>query len=161
MASSSNSNPQTLKTGCNLCDNTDKLSRCAGCKVVQYCSRDHQTSDWPTHCPFCVKVKKSFKKFDEEYEKLRDHPGDWMTSARPFETSAGHFWGIHGTRDYMRARYAYIEQLLKIQTRAAVENAVENLMDMCRLCRGDNMGVRYLVPGCFLRLGRDQEAYGV
>ena len=32
-------------------------------------------------------------------------------------------------------------------------------MDMLRLCRGDNMGIRDVVPAMFLRLGQDQKCY--
>lgn len=59
----------------------------------------------------------------------------------------------------MRARFALVEALLKIKTYAAVDSADAHLMDMLRLCRGDNMGVRDLVPALKLRLGRDQESY--
>ena len=59
----------------------------------------------------------------------------------------------------MRARYALVEALLKINTYAAVEAAQGHIMDMLRLCRGDNMGVRDLVPALDLRLGKDQECY--
>ena len=59
----------------------------------------------------------------------------------------------------MRARYALVEALLKIKTYAAAEAVHGHLMDMLRLCHGDNMGVRDLVPALDLRLGRDQECY--
>lgn len=59
----------------------------------------------------------------------------------------------------MRARYALVEALLKIKTYAAVNAAHDHIMDMLRLCRGDNMGVRDLVPALKLRLGKDQECY--
>lgn len=75
------------------------------------------------------------------------------------EDAVGHFWGIHETRDYMRARFALVEALLLINTRAAVESALAHLLDMMRLCRGDNMGLRDLIPALYLRLGRDQECY--
>ena len=88
-------------------------------------------------------------------------PEDMLTPAGAtiFEEHAGHFWGIHETRPYMQARYALVEALLKIKTYTAVEAALNHLLDMLRLCRGDNMGVRALVPALFLRLGRDQECY--
>lgn len=82
-----------------------------------------------------------------------------MTPPNLFEEQAGHFWGILETRGYMRARFALVEALLKIKTYAAVEAAQGHIMDLLRLCRGDNMGVRDLVPALDLRLGRDQECY--
>lgn len=54
----------------------------------------------------------------------------------------------------MRDRYALVEALLEVKTYAAVDAAYAHLVDMLRLCRGDNMGVRGLVPAVKLRLGR-------
>lgn len=59
----------------------------------------------------------------------------------------------------MRARFAYVDALTKIKTRSAVQAAYDNTRDLLRLCRGDNMGVRELLPSLLLRLGRDQECY--
>ena len=82
-----------------------------------------------------------------------------FTPKNIFEEGVGHFWGILETRPYMRSRFALVEALLKIKTYAAVDSADAHLMDMLRLCRGDNMGVRDLVPALKLRLGKDQECY--
>jgi hypothetical protein len=82
-----------------------------------------------------------------------------MTPANPLENAIGHFWGIHETRPYMRARYAVVEALVKIKTFNAVQAAFNHIMDLLRLCRSDNMGVRQLVPALFLRLGKDQGCY--
>ncbi|KAK5119364.1 hypothetical protein LTR85_007720 [Meristemomyces frigidus] len=96
-----------------------------------------------------------------EYEeiKLREAPGDALFQANPFENSVGHFWGIYPTRDYMTARFTHVEGLLKFDTFEAVRTSLEHLEDMLRLCRGDNMGVRALMPALYLRLGRDQDCY--
>ncbi|KAF2436201.1 hypothetical protein EJ08DRAFT_645208 [Tothia fuscella] len=59
----------------------------------------------------------------------------------------------------MRKRFALVEDILVVGTFDAVASGLDHLMDMLRLCRGDNMGVRDLVPGLLLRLGRDQECY--
>ena len=82
-----------------------------------------------------------------------------MTPPDVFESSVGHFWGIYGTRDYMRARYALVEAARKVKTHDAVQAQYDNLMDLLRLCRGDNMGVRFMLPAVMLRLDKDQECY--
>jgi hypothetical protein len=82
-----------------------------------------------------------------------------FTPADLFVTSVGHFWGILETRDYMRSRFALIEALRKVKTRGSVQAQLDHIMDMLRLCRGDNMGVRELVPALLLRLNKDQECY--
>lgn len=59
----------------------------------------------------------------------------------------------------MKARFALADKLLKIKTFDAVKSAFDHIMDMFRLCRGDNMGVRFMAPALFIRLGKDQECY--
>ncbi|KAJ4002675.1 hypothetical protein NW766_012801 [Fusarium irregulare] len=49
--------------------------------------------------------------------------------------------------------------ILNVRTGEAVEAALGHALEMLRLCRGDNQGVRSYVPALYLRLGRDQEAY--
>lgn len=84
-----------------------------------------------------------------------------MLPARVFEECVGRFWGILGTRDYMRARYGFVDTMLRWFPRhqVAVQTAVDHVMDMLRLNRCDNMGLRELAPALMLRLGRDQDAY--
>ena len=55
----------------------------------------------------------------------------------------------------MRARSALTNALKEIPTRLSVELQLEHMMDMLRLCRGDNIGVRYIVPGLMIQLGMD------
>ncbi|KAN0096373.1 hypothetical protein V8E51_015178 [Hyaloscypha variabilis] len=149
----------SLALRCPVCSSTEHLLRCQGCKVQVYCGREHQVSDRDAHKKACNGVKKAQQVLDIEEQKLRAHPGDFMTPPNLFEEGVGHFWGIHETRSYMRARYALIEALLKIQTPHAVQSALTHALDMLRLCRGDNIGVRECMPGMFLRLGKDQECY--
>lgn len=58
--------PKPLK--CAVCDKPEDLMRCARCKQVWYCSRDHQRNDWPSHKLTCgqSEVKNPAKKEDEE-----------------------------------------------------------------------------------------------
>ncbi|KAK5737670.1 hypothetical protein LTR17_006532 [Elasticomyces elasticus] len=152
----------SLKPQCQVCGGEDPHFRCGGCQAVRYCGHEHQTSDWTTHKASCVPVKKALAKMSREETKLRNAPEDFGFAGNPFDPqndSIGHFWGIHETRDYMRARYGVVEALMKIKTREAVQANLDHLLDMLRLCRGDNMGVRSLVPALYIRLGRDQDAY--
>ncbi|TVY36284.1 hypothetical protein LOCC1_G008609 [Lachnellula occidentalis] len=95
----------------------------------------------------------------EEEQKLRAFPGDFMTPADVFEHNVGQFWGIVGTRPYMSSRFALVRALLKVKTNAAVRSCFDHVMDLLRLCRSDNLGVRDFAPALFLRLGKDQECY--
>ena len=150
---------KVLPSGCGVCGQQNGLLRCSGCKVLLYCSRDHQAADRPSHKSACSTVRRSRVTMEEEEQALHNHPGDFMMPEDPFTNSVGHFWSLYDTRDYMRARFALVEAMAKINSAESVEAQLDHLMDMLRLCRGDNMGVRDLVPALMLRLNKDQECY--
>lgn len=79
--------------------------------------------------------------------------------ADPFTNGVGYFWGMFETRHYMRLRFAMVEKLAEVKTVESVQAQLDHLMDMLRLCRSDNMGVRDYVPALMLRLNKDQECY--
>ena len=117
-------------------------------------------ADREKHEVACNKFRKSRDIFEREEEKLRATPGDgFMQPDDVFGTSAGHFWDIPGTRNYMAARYAFVIATLKVNTVDAVKSALGHTMELVRLNRSDKMRVRDLVPTLLLRLGRDQECY--
>jgi hypothetical protein len=107
----------------------------------------------------CNKINKARIKLAQEDHGVRNATPDFMHPANAFETHVGHFWGLIGTRDYMRARFALARQLLLLGTLDGVHEALEHLRDMLRLCRSDNMGLRNIVPAVMLRLDLDQECY--
>ncbi|XP_046434845.1 egl nine homolog 1 [Neodiprion fabricii] len=39
---------------CAVCKRSDKILRCARCKVTVYCSKEHQRDDWKRHKPSCA-----------------------------------------------------------------------------------------------------------
>lgn len=129
------------------------------CKVQHYCGKDHQAQDRPAHKAACAAIKKKHSGMEEAENTLRAMPPSMMLPANVFEEGVGHFWGYLDTRPYMRARYALVEAQIKVNTFDSVEAAYDNLKNMLRLCRSDNLGVRNLVPSLLLRLGRDQECY--
>ncbi|PVH85214.1 hypothetical protein DL98DRAFT_546245 [Cadophora sp. DSE1049] len=139
----------SLTSRCSVCSKTDKVLRCQGCKVMFYCSKEHQASDRPAHKKQCNAVKKAQQNLDIEEQRLRYHPGDFMTPDNIFEKGVSHFWGIHETRPYMRARHS----------KAAVQAALDHVLDLLRLCRSDNERVRSIAPALYLCLGKDQGCY--
>ncbi|KAH8671770.1 hypothetical protein BGZ60DRAFT_527222 [Tricladium varicosporioides] len=149
----------SLVPHCPVCSKKENLLRCQGCKVMPYCGREHQISDRSSHKSACNAIKKAHNELNRQEQELRSHPGDMSMSANVFEDSVGRFWGIYGTRPYMRARYALAASLLKVHQYDAIKAGFDHIMDLLRLCRGDNMGVRFQAPALFLRLGKDQECY--
>lgn len=151
------------ESGCPVCYPKQRpltqLLLCSGCKVVRYCSVDHQKKHRPIHKAACTSIIKTQKKLEQEEAALRAHPGDILLPSKVFENGVGRFWGLIDTRNYMRARFAAADALLQIDTMKAVEKALVHFQDMLRLCRSDNLGVRDIVPGLLLRLGREQECY--
>jgi hypothetical protein len=121
-----------------------------------------QTVHRNIHKHACVITKKAHTKFIKEETSLRNGPaGGFMLSPRVFEENAGRFWDVLGTRDYMRARFNFVDSILNNfpHHQVAVQTALDHLMDMLRLNRRDSMGLRDMVPSLMLRLGRTQDAY--
>ncbi|KAI1129283.1 hypothetical protein F5Y10DRAFT_238604 [Nemania abortiva] len=149
-----------LRHRCPLCPTAaSQLLLCTGCRAFRYCSRDHQVAHRPQHKSACAKTKNARTKLAKEDHDVRNATPDSMTPANAFETAVGHFWGIPSTCDYMRARDALAGQLLELGTLDGVQEALDHMQDMVRLCRSDNMGLRSIMPAVMLRLDLDQECY--
>jgi len=69
-----------------------------------------------------------------------------------FEEFAGHFWGFHETRPYMRARERLSHHLWTCGLR---KDAIAELEDMLLLNPGDNQGLRYTLLSWLLHQGDD------
>ncbi|KAI1429068.1 hypothetical protein F5Y12DRAFT_729456 [Xylaria sp. FL1777] len=153
----------SLHHRCPLCPSRkatrSQLLRCSACRAFRYCSREHQVAHRPQHKSACTKIKSARSKLAREEHDVRNATPDFMTPANAFETEVGHFWGIVNTRDYMRARFMLTKRLFLLGTLDSVDEGLEHLRDMLRLCRSDNMGVRHIVPAVMLRLDLDQECY--
>ncbi|KAJ3161127.1 hypothetical protein HDU86_007749 [Geranomyces michiganensis] len=149
-----------LKKSCAVCAATESLARCSKCHVVAYCGETHQREHFPTHERRCKEIAVPLERCAQEEQTLRNWPeDDKCMPGNPFANRVGHFWGLWETRDYMRARYEVTTKMLSVKSFDAVETALGNYLDMLRLNRSDNMGVRSVIPSLFLRLGQDQNAY--
>lgn len=51
--------PHYFAGACFVCKATPapglRLSRCAKCRIIKYCSKQHQKMDWPLHKTICKK----------------------------------------------------------------------------------------------------------
>lgn len=94
-----------------------------------------------------------------EHEILQSELADASTSESIFGDDVGYLY-----IDYLNARYDMVHSLLEgfgapggnIE---AVNEALDNLLDMFRRPRRQHMEVEDIVPHLYLRLNRDQEAY--
>jgi tetratricopeptide (TPR) repeat protein len=68
-----------------------------------------------------------------------------------FKDYAGHFWGYHETRPYMRARAALADALHRA---GRIESAAAEVEGMLELNPNDNQGLRYRLLAFYLALGR-------
>jgi MYND finger len=86
---------------CNHCHSLggdEELICCPRCKIVMYCTQDHQALDWLSHRAACRKIQKARGLVDEEEAKLLGPNGPlnplvWG-NANPFEAAVGLFWEI-------------------------------------------------------------------
>ncbi|EPE05901.1 zinc finger domain-containing mynd-type [Ophiostoma piceae UAMH 11346] len=150
----------SLRERCSQCSATgEQLFLCSGCRAVRFCGRAHQTSNWPEHKALCHRIKRERAKVAKEEDLVRNATDDFMTPANAFETAVGNFWDFYNTRPYMRARFALADDLRLTGTLDGAREALVHFRDMLRLCRGDNLGIRDVVPALMLRLDLDQECY--
>ncbi|KAF1829943.1 hypothetical protein BDW02DRAFT_535188 [Decorospora gaudefroyi] len=121
------------------------------CKVVQYCGRDHQVADWPTHKDVCKTIRLARK------ERRAEQVEEQMLATLAAELSQTIPMADEGCDLDALLKLARAE--LKVDTRRAVESALGHLLETTRHAKNGMMGVAELVPASLLRLGRDQEAY--
>ncbi len=95
---------------------------------ISYCSREHQIAHRDAHKSACTWVKRARLYLGMEEQILRDRPANMFLEQSVFEVSAGHFWGIHATRDYMRARFILVEATLKTKHYDAAQAALDHLI---------------------------------
>jgi tetratricopeptide (TPR) repeat protein len=90
---------------------------------------------------------------DEEIETLRKlvAGAEERLGKQVFTDYAGHFWGYHETRPYMRARSALADALLRA---GRVESAAAEVEGILELNPDDNQGLRYRLLAFYLALGR-------
>lgn len=136
------------------------LRRCSRCHVVYYCSVSCQKADFLDHKDTCKAIKRLTEEVDEERVKL-DEPLFGEPPLNYFEEHVGHFWGLVETRDYCRKRHELTRELYNLaywlETVEAWERTLGHQLELLRLIRNDNIGVRSNVPFVLLYLNRDDD----
>ena len=156
--------PHNLKLYCMTCKKGEeknvKLNRCSRCKVVYYCNQECQKQDFARHQKECKDYAKCMKIVNEQRELLNnstDADDPFGPPEHPF------FWEIFDKRDFMRASLALTKKQMSFALMSNMlkmwELCLNNSLELLRLSRNDNMGVRYCVPFLLLRVNRDDDAF--
>jgi tetratricopeptide (TPR) repeat protein len=82
--------------------------------------------------------------------------GERALGKREFEEDIGHFWLIHETRPYMRARCGLARMLEQAER---YNEAITHYRELLRLNPNDNQGIRYLLLRTLIAAERDAEAW--
>ena len=79
--SKSKSKPGAEKFTCDYCHKTSatKLSACARCKRICYCSKDCQVAAWKAHKKVCVPAENLPKSLPQTWEQVEAHEGSPVT----------------------------------------------------------------------------------
>ncbi|KAJ3112794.1 hypothetical protein HDU96_004174 [Phlyctochytrium bullatum] len=145
------------KGTCSVCG-IPATSRCGNCKVVNYCSREHQSAHFRTHKSACKQIKAHRETSEEEERRLRELPPDGVTW-KGWDGSMGSFYELKESEAYMQAKYFLIQRLLEVNNETALEAALAEGMDCLRLNRCDSQSNRTWVLTALFRLRRYQQAY--
>lgn len=81
--------------------------------------------------------------------------GERALGVETFKSEVGSFWGVFGTRPYMRARFGLAQSLWRIHRH---DDAIMHCSEMLRLNPNDNLGVRYILARYLLEVGRTSDA---
>jgi len=80
--------------------------------------------------------------------------GERSLGKKFFKENKGHFWGLHETRPYMKAKLWLSQCLWEM---GKFDEAVRACQEMLALNLSDNMGVRYILGGYLTSLGKFRE----
>ncbi|KAI1764207.1 hypothetical protein GGR53DRAFT_331181 [Hypoxylon sp. FL1150] len=144
------------------CHVRDNLLKCSGCLVALYCSVAHQKAHRPVHKSTCNIVKSARQDLDREIAALDERSLRILESRNPLELEEEvppPFWLQKPVRAYFQRRLNLMDAMLNFRTGDAVEVALNESIRLLRLNHGDSLGFRSRVPGLYIRLGKEQEAW--
>lgn len=94
---------------------------------------------------------KKLKKYEETLNKEKENleKDDFFN-----KENIGIFWGLIGTRPYMRTKHSYMLTLMEL---GRYTEAVKQGEELLELCESDNLGIRYLIMGLYTVLEKFEE----
>ena len=145
-----------MAQNCQNCRVKIGVSKCAKCKVVRYCGKECQIADFSYHKGQCHNATTTLALVRNWEKVLRGTVQNDDIPHNVYVTHVGRFWKILDARSYLAVRYRYVMEIADFCTEWAFNEALEHGKDMLRLCRGDNLRVRALMPTFYLGLGTYQ-----
>lgn len=123
---------------------------CSRCKVVRYCSTYCQREHFRDHKKECKNIKNLRDVFEAETTRMQSLAwGFGDAQENVLRTQVGRFWGIFETRDYCRARWSLFEAISDVaywgEQEEQWEQALGHMLELLRLMRSDNLGIRHKV----------------
>lgn len=77
-----------------------------------------------------------------EYFKKATAAGERSLGPEFFKENEGHFWGMHQTRPFMRAKFHLAQSLWHVRRQS---EAIDHCWELLKLNPNDNQGVRYIL----------------
>lgn len=148
---------KALPWGCVVCDKKENLKTCTGCRLLSYCSREHQIEHRKEHKELCNYVKHTQATMDAINAQLGPHPNDpTLPNIHVLFTGAP----VAAERTtYFTAIFNLLECMERVYTENAVRAAVA-LLRLTMLYYPDNYLSCGLVAAQWIRLDEDDEVYG-
>lgn len=104
---------------------------------------------------FITKFEVNTIKRLEKYKATLDREHARLQRENMFnKEKIGIFWGLIGTRPYMRTKHSYMLTLMEL---GRYTEAIKQGEELLELCENDNQGIRYLIIGLYTVLEKFEE----
>ncbi len=100
----------------------------------------------------CKTINETLAKYEEAVERAT---GIMKKNGLMNKEDIGEYWLIFETRPYMRLRFEYVDLLIAC---GMYRKAADECKELLRLCKTDNLGVRYTLMHVYAHLEMENEA---
>lgn len=118
---------------CHVCkshDNELPLKKCGNCKMISYCSREHQKEHWPLHKSFCENIN-SLKQMSDGRNMYK-----------------GQEDGLRKRHIYMKVNLIYLMEKFLKRKLEPYENEMIEYSKVCEVCYETDINLLRSCPNC-------------
>lgn len=128
---------------CQYCfKNYDKLLKCSSCRVVHYCSKKCQKSDWVVHKMYCNSCKEGSKEDKKKHRELYNTVLEYYTlhhhDSIIFSDDVSHYWKV--VENIEEEKYILIE------------SSLEDYQEWCELTKNKDENHKNIYDGGMYRI---------